>query len=111
LGLRYRKNVKTLPGKPDIVFKGKKVAIFCDGDFWHGRDWEKKKEKLKKGENASYWIAKIERNIERDQMQTRELEKAGWKVLRFWESEIKNNLEDVVDVILNVLSKKIRGGK
>lgn len=100
-----------MPGKPDIVFKGKKVAIFCDGDFWHGRDWEKKKEKLKKGENASYWIAKIERNIERDQMQTRELEKAGWKVLRFWESEIKNNLEDVVDVILNVLSKKIRGGK
>ena len=111
LGLRYRKNVKTLPGKPDIVFKRKKVVIFCDGDFWHGRDWEKKKEKLKKGSNSSYWVSKIERNMERDQMQTKELEKAGWKVLRFWESDIKNDLDDVVDVILNALSKNTRGEK
>jgi DNA mismatch endonuclease (patch repair protein) len=87
-GLRYRKNVTTLPGCPDIVFLRAKLAIFCDGDFWHGRDWPERKRKLLKGTNAQYWVSKIERNIMRDATTQDQLERAGWRVLRFWESEI-----------------------
>jgi len=65
-GLRYRKNPSDLPGKLDVVFLGAKLAVFCDGDFWHGRDWEARQEKLTRGHNAEYWLAKIERSIQRD---------------------------------------------
>ncbi len=64
-GLRYRKNVKNIPGKPDIAFIGKKVAVFCDSEFWHGYDWEHRKDDIKT--RREFWIPKIERNIERDQ--------------------------------------------
>jgi DNA mismatch endonuclease Vsr len=66
LGLRYRKNVKGLPGKPDLVFGSARIAVFCDGDFWHGRDWERLKEELARRHNSTYWLAKISRNRERD---------------------------------------------
>lgn len=102
-GCRYRKNVTTLPGKPDIVFLGARLVIFCDGDFWHGRDWDVRRSKLVLGHNANYWIAKIERNIERDRGTNRKLRESGWTVLRFWESEIKRDLERVVDSILDTL--------
>ena len=87
LGYRYRKNYKRLSGKPDIVFTKHKVAIFIDGEFWHGFNWQEKKGKIKS--NSEYWIGKIEGNIERDRKNVQALEDDGWKVLRFWMHEIK----------------------
>lgn len=91
LGLRFRKNVTTLPGKPDIVFAGTKVVVFCDGDFWHGRDWQSRQEKLSRGTNSSYWLAKIASNIKRDARNTALLKKAGWHVIRLWETDVKRD--------------------
>jgi DNA mismatch endonuclease (patch repair protein) len=91
MGLRYRKNVEALPGKPDIVFVGTKVAVFCDGDFWHGRDWPTRRVKLEQGTNATYWLAKIARNIERDLSSVALLERDGWRVMRLWETDIKRD--------------------
>jgi DNA mismatch endonuclease (patch repair protein) len=88
LGLRFHKNVASLAGKPDAVFARAKVAVFCDGDFWHGRNWEKRVARLKQGTNADYWTAKIAKNIERDHIYTQQLTEEGWKVLRFWERDI-----------------------
>lgn len=93
-GLRYRKNVTTIFGKPDFVFKGRKIAVFCDGEFWHGRHWEQRK--LDHKSNKQFWIAKIERNIERDREVTETLENDGWKVLRFWETDIKKNIHHCI---------------
>lgn len=87
-GYRFRKNLRELPGRPDIVFTKTKLAIFCDGDFWHGRDWEARAQKLSQGTNSSYWLAKIRSNMERDQLNTKKLEEAGWTVLRLWETQI-----------------------
>ena len=80
-GLRYRKNVNKIIGKPDIVFKSKKVAVFCDSEFWHGYDWENRKGDFKS--HKDFWIPKIERNIERDKEVNKALEDDGWKVIRF----------------------------
>ena len=96
-GLRYQKNVTTILGKPDIVFKGAKVAVFCDSEFWHGYDWERKKEEIKS--NRDFWIPKIERNMQRDIEVTEALEADGWTVLRFWGKEIKKNTSVCADVI------------
>ena len=91
MGLRYRKNVRSLPGKPDIVFKRARVAVFCDGDFWHGRHWPVRRAKLSMGANAEYWLAKIEANMERDLRHTQTLEQMGWRVTRLWETDIKRD--------------------
>lgn len=91
LGFRFRKNVKTLPGRPDIVFVRQRLAIFCDGDFWHGRRWSKDKIRLRAGPNPSYWVQKIQTNISRDRKRNRELRRLGWKVLRVWESDVRMN--------------------
>jgi DNA mismatch endonuclease (patch repair protein) len=85
-GFRFSRRISELPGKPDIVLQRQKVAIFIDGEFWHGYRWQEKRRKLKA--NRSYWIPKIERNIRRDNQNNRILKKAGWKILRFWEHEI-----------------------
>lgn len=101
-GLRYRKNYRRLPGTPDIVFIGKKVAVFCDSEFWHGYDWEKRKDKI--GSNREYWIPKIERNIRRDSDVEVELLALGYEVLRFWDHEIKKDVSacaDHIQVIIN----------
>lgn len=103
-GVRYRKNVTRIIGKPDIAFIGKKVAVFCDSEFWHGYDWDKQKEKIKT--NREFWIHKIERNIERDKEVTNALEADGWIVLRFWGNEISNNVGACADVIVNVLKER-----
>lgn len=87
LGLRYRKNVKTVFGHPDIAFIGKKVAVFCDSEFWHGYNWEERKKDFKS--HQEFWIPKIERNMQRDIEVTQHLEQEGWTVLRFWGKEIK----------------------
>lgn len=87
-GLRYRIDVATLPGRPDVVFVGARVAVFCDGDFWHGRDLDARIAKLARGHNAPYWVAKIRANVARDVRHGRALASAGWTVLRYWESDI-----------------------
>ena len=96
-GLHYRKNAKGVCGKPDIVFKGKKIAVFCDSEFWHGFDWDNKKEEIKS--NRDFWIPKIERNIQRDIEVTNELQAKGWIVLRFWGNEINKDLLRCADKI------------
>ena len=100
-GLRYRKNVKSVMGHPDIAFIGKKVAVFCDSEFWHGYDWENRKNDIKT--RREFWIPKIERNIERDIEVTEALEEAGWTVLRFWGKEIKDDPKKCADVIVREL--------
>ena len=105
-GLRYRKNVNHLSGKPDIVFLKDRVVIFCDGDFWHGKNWQDRKLKLKRGSNSDYWTAKIKMNIERDKIITRKLKDEGWTVLRFWESDINNDIKGVVSIIMQVINEK-----
>lgn len=104
-GYRYRKNVADLPGHPDVVFLGARLAIFVDGDFWHGKDWESRRRKLEAGSNPDYWIAKIQRNMERDRETTSGLESMGWTVLRFWESEVRSDTQEVVRKIGAALDK------
>ena len=96
-GYRYRKNVKDVFGHPDIVFKSKKVAIFCDSEFWHGYDWEHKKNEIKARQD--FWIPKIERNMQRDKEVNMKLSEEGWTVLRFWGTEIKKQTENCVKEI------------
>lgn len=101
-GFRYRVNYKKLPGKPDIVFTKAKFVIFCDGDFWHGHNWAIRGIPSLEEELAGYndfWREKILKNIERDKRNTETLEAEGWTVIRFWESEIRNNLEGCVTKI------------
>jgi len=86
-GLRYTKSDKRVTGKPDIVFFKKKVAVFCDSEFWHGYDWEIRKNDIKS--NRDFWVPKIERNMERDAEVNRMLLDEGWIVIRFWGKEIK----------------------
>jgi DNA mismatch endonuclease (patch repair protein) len=107
LGMRFRKNVSHLPGKPDIAFPKERVAVFCDGDFWHGRDWETMKKKLSKGANAKYWLAKIQANRARDKKHYQALTSLGWRVLRFWESDI---LGDPSSAALQI-SATVRAGR
>ena len=98
-GYRYRKNYKQLPGKPDIALTKQKVAIFCDSEFFHGKDWEVKKSKLQKSEKSDYWIAKIERNMQRDLEHDQSLQYLGWTVIHFWGTEIKKDLDGCIRVI------------
>ena len=99
--LRYRKNVKTIYGHPDIAFIGKKIAIFVDSEFWHGYDFEHRKEDFKTNQN--FWITKIERNMTRDREVNEHLQSAGWTVLRFWGKEIKKDIERCVEIIVEAI--------
>jgi len=98
-GFGYRKNYPKLPGKPDVVLTKYKIAVFCDSDFFHGRDWLSLVKRLKTGNNPSFWISKIARNMERDEKNNRELSNMGWKVMRFWGSEIKKDVASCVNEI------------
>lgn len=105
-GLRYRKNYKQLPGKPDVVFLRKKVAIFCDGDFWHGHNWAIRGLKSLDEELNGYsdfWRTKILKNIERDEKNNRLLMEMGWTVIRFWESEIRSKLDECVQRVVDII--------
>ena len=104
-GLRYRKNVNRIYGKPDIVFIGKKVAVFCDSEFWHGYNWEERKKDFKS--HQEFWIPKIERNMERDAEVTARLESEGWTVLRFWGNEIKKNTAQCADIVESAIKEKL----
>lgn len=98
-GYRYRKNYKKLPGKPDIVLTKYKIAIFCDSEFFHGKDWEVLKPQLERGKNSEYWISKISRNRERDDEVNKKLLFMGWTVIRFWGKDIKKNPDECIRVI------------
>lgn len=104
-GYRYQKNCKKIFGKPDICFKGKKIAIFCDSEFWHGKYLMDKK--YIPATNQSYWIPKIERNIERDKEVNFCLAEQGWIVLRFWQKDIEKNMEMCIKQIENTLLSRI----
>lgn len=96
-GYRYRLNYKLLPGSPDIAITKHRIAIFVDGEFWHGYDWSNKKEKLKR--NREYWIEKIEENIARDSRNDKELLGKGWTPIHFWEKEVINNTDECVATV------------
>lgn len=98
-GYRYRKNYNKLPGKPDIALTKYKIVIFCDSEFFHGKDWEVLKPRLEKGNNSNYWIKKISRNCERDEEINKKLLFLGWTVIRFWGKEIKKNVDECVKVV------------
>lgn len=96
-GLRYQKNCNGITGHPDIVFKGKKVAVFCDSEFWHGYDWDNRKNDIKS--NQEFWIPKIERNIQRDKEVNEQLKTEGWTVIRFWGKDIQKKTKECADII------------
>lgn len=98
-GYRYRKNDKRLPGKPDICLPKYRIAIFCDSEFFHGKDWDDLEIQLSRGSNPDFWIKKISGNMERDKKVTKELESLGWTVLRFWGKDIKKNLDECLYTI------------
>lgn len=100
-GYRYRLHYKKIPGSPDVVFVKQKIAIFIDGDFWHGRRYGKEGKTMRK----KFWRDKIETNIRRDRRVNRQLKKLGWTILRFWESDVRRNLEKSAGKILEKLSK------
>lgn len=97
-GIRYRINDKTLPGKPDVAIKKYKLAIFIDGEFWHGYNWFARRECIKT--NKNFWIPKIERNIQRDHEVNNQLKEMGYTVFRFWTNEINHNLDQCINDIL-----------
>lgn len=104
LGYRYRLNYRKLPGSPDIALTRYKVAVFVDGEFWHGQNWEVRKTKLKS--NRDYWIEKIEENIARDKRNNDELEKAGWRVVRFWEKDALKHTDECVEAVVSLLNER-----
>lgn len=103
-GIRYRKNYKELVGKPDIVITKYKIAVFCDSDYWHGYDWENRNQRIKS--NRDYWVPKIERNMKRDKEVTAALQGEGWLVIRFWEWQIRKNLDECVEVVLQAIADR-----
>ena len=102
-GYRYRKNYDKLPGKPDIVLMRYKIAIFCDSEFFHGKDWEILRPQLEKGKNSVFWIEKIAKNMQRDDIVNKQLGYLGWTVIRFWGKDITKNIDECVKVIEEVI--------
>ena len=104
LGYRYRRNNKTVFGKPDFTFKKIKLAIFVDGEFFHGKDWDIDRNRIKT--NSEFWIKKIERNMQRDIEVNAYLESQNWKILRFWSNDIKKNLDSCILEIQNAIAER-----
>jgi len=100
-GIRYRKNFKALPGTPDIAITKYKIAIFCDGEFWHGKNWNIQKNKLHS--NKEFWISKIEKNMDRDYYTASRLEYEGWYVIRFWGKEIEKDIDECLKEIREII--------
>ena len=108
-GIRYRKNCKDLPGRPDIAITKYKIAIFCDSEFFHGKDWDVLKPRLAQGSNGDYWVSKIERNIERDKEKDEKLLFLGWTVIHFWGKDILKDTETCVQVVEEAIFDLIVG--
>jgi DNA mismatch endonuclease (patch repair protein) len=111
LGLRYRKHPKHVMGKPDFIFAKLKIAVFCDGDFWHGKGWGKRgfkswEEQFEGLHNRDFWRDKIARNMARDEYVSKELQRAGWIVLRFLESEILREPNSYAEIIKDIVKQK-----
>lgn len=98
-GYHYRKNYDKLPGKPDIALTKYKIAVFCDSEFFHGKDWEVLKPQLEKGKNAEFWIKKISGNQQRDEEVNKQLQYLGWTVIRFWGKDIMKRTDECIQVI------------
>lgn len=98
-GIRYRKNYRALPGTPDIAITKYQLAIFCDSEFFHGKDWEILKPRLEKGSNPDYWVKKIERNRERDIRNDQKLLAMGWTVIHFWGKDILKKTDECISAI------------
>lgn len=109
-GIRYRKNYKKLPGTPDIAITKYKIAIFCDGEFFHGYDWDEQKPRILKGEHGQFWVDKIEKNRMRDEAKDRELELLGWNVIHFWGREIIDNTDACVKAVKDIIFERITEG-
>lgn len=105
-GYRYRKNYKALPGSPDIAITKHRIAIFCDSEFFHGKDWDQLKLRLENGSNSTYWIRKITRNMERDQENEKALKFREWTVIRFWGEDIRKHTEDCVRAVEEAIFDK-----
>ena len=103
-GYKYRKHPKDVIGRPDIVFKGLKIAIFCDSEFWHGKDWDTAKYRIRS--NTSFWHKKIENNMARDAKVNEALQNAGWCVLRFWGEDIIHDLLNCVAKVEQIIKSK-----
>ncbi len=101
LGYRYWKNYKKLPGSPDIAIQRYHIAVFVDGEFWHGKNWEDRRERLQR--NREYWIEKIEENMVRDIRNNESLRQIGWYPVRFWEKDVLKNTDICVDTILAII--------
>lgn len=110
LGLRFRTHSISIPGKPDVVFRSAKVAVFCDGDFWHGRNWRRLRQLLEKRANADYWIAKIGANRRRDASINKLLEAEGWLVLRCWETDVRADAAAIANHVARILRRRQRKG-
>lgn len=107
-GMRFRKNVKSITGKPDLAIKKYKIAVFVDSEFFHGKDWSKSKYRIKT--NRPFWWKKIEGNIQRDVFVNKTLKKDGWSVVRFWSGDVNKRLTFCVNKVTRVLQKKSNGG-
>jgi len=101
-GYRYKRNDSSIIGKPDFVFKKIKLVIFCDSEFWHGKDWETQQKRI--GTNKDFWISKIQNNKDRDRRINERLANSGWVVLRFWETDLKKNLDYCIFITSSVIS-------
>ena len=108
LGLNFRRHVEDLPGKPDLVFHAAQVAVFCDGDFWHGRNWRVLRTRLARGSNAKYWVAKISCNISRDRRVNLELARLDWCALRVWEGDVRQSPEKVANRIAHLVRRRLQ---
>lgn len=107
-GIRYRKNYNKLPGKPDIAITKYKIAVFCDSSFWHGRNYQ---EKRPVATNSEYWDEKIIRNLQRDKQVNERLCALGWTVLRFWDDDINNNIDECVETVKDALLESKLAGR
>lgn len=108
-GYRYRRNYKALPGSPDIALTKYRIAVFVDGEFWHGENWEERKKKLKK--NRAYWIEKIEENMARDKRVDVQLREMGWVTIHFWEKQVLKHTEECLKDVVKLISDSNRGNK
>ena len=104
-GFRYRKNYKKLPGSPDIAILRHNIAVFVDGEFWHGKNWNLRKERLQK--NREYWIEKIEENMTRDRRVDNELQALGWTPIHFWAKDVENDVDGCIGEIIALIAEDI----
>jgi len=107
-GLRYRVDVGSLPGRPDLAIPAARLAVFCDGDFWHGRDLKRRLQKLAAGHNGPYWVSKIRSNVARDRRVERLLRDSGWELLRFWESDVRADPQRAAKAVLKAIRTRQR---